>query len=209
MKLARWIELRGAYEIARGCAGLLGLLVIAIAAPGCPTTLAPAVASVAGGGLAMGEMAGIKASEKASDRHVPGPRDEQDERCDALAADPPGLEEVRLHNGVIESREWILVPGKKQPAWEMITEKGADAKGWAPKPNIAHLAFKPTLNSLLDADEPQFLAYAPFTVESVADSRKMNIVREAFGPEIGTFKWRGREYGFTLVKQLPCFKPTL
>jgi hypothetical protein len=181
------------------------MLAMAATLAGC----APALASAASGGLAVGEMAGIKASEKASDRHVPGPRDEQEQRCDELAADPPGVEEVRYHAGVIESRQWMLVPGKTAPQWEMITEKGADAKGWAPKPNISRLGFKPALNTLLEEDQPQFLAYAPFTVETVADSRHMNTVREAFGPAVGTFQWRGRQYGFVLVKQLPCFQPTM
>jgi hypothetical protein len=35
----------------------------------------------------------------------------------------------------------------------------------------------------------------------------MTVVTEAFGPAVGTFQWRGRIYGFTLVKELPCFKP--
>jgi hypothetical protein len=191
--------------LARSAAACLGVLAMATAIAGCM----PAVASVASGGLAVGEMAGIKAAEKASDRHVPGPRDEQEQRCDELAADPPGVEEVRYHGGVVESRQWMLVPGETAPRWEMVTEKGADAKGWAPKPNIAHLAFNPALHTLLDEDQPQFLAYAPFTVESVVDSRRMNTVREAFGPEVGSFQWRGRRYGFALVKQLPCFKPTM
>jgi hypothetical protein len=189
----------------RGALAGLGILAMAVAMAGCM----PALASVASGGLAVGEMAGIKASEKASDRHVPGPRDEQEQRCDELAADPPGVEEVRDHSGVIESRQWMLVPGDTAPRWEMITEKGADAKGWAPKPNLAHLGFNPPLKSLLEKDEPQFLAYAPFEVKTVADSRKMNTVRQAFGPAVGTFQWRGQRYGFALVKQLPCFKPTL
>ncbi len=191
--------------LVRGVAACVGILAMAVAMAGCM----PALASVASGGLAVGEMAGIKASERATDRHVPGPRDEQDERCDELAADPPGVEELRDHSGVIESRQWMLVPGETTPRWEMITEKGADPKGWAPKPNIAHLAFNPPLKSLLEADEPQFLAYAPFTVETVADSRKMNTLRQAFGPAVGTLQWRGKRYGFALVKQLPCFKPTL
>lgn len=183
----------------------LGLFAIAAALPSC----APTIASVAGGGLAVGELAGIKASEHAGDRHVPGPRDEQTERCDELATDPPGVEQIRDHNGVIESREWKLVPGKTAPRWEMITEPGADPYGWAPKPNISRLGFDPPLASLLHDAEPQFIAYAPFTVRTVADSRKMNMVREAFGPAVGTFKWRGRRYGFAMVKQLPCFKPTM
>jgi hypothetical protein len=29
----------------------------------------------------------------------------------------------------------------------------------------------------------------------------------AFGPGVGTFKWRDRSYSYVLVKQLPCFKP--
>lgn len=189
-------------KAALACAGILALAALL---PGC----APTVASIAGGGLAAGELAGIKASEHAGDRHVPGPRDEQGERCDDLAADPPGVEEVRNRNGIIESREWILVPGKTAPRWEMITEPGADANGWAPKPHIARLGFNPSLASLLHDAAPRFLAYAPFTVQSVADSRKMNVVREAFGPANGTFMWRGRQYGFTIVKDLPCFKPTM
>jgi hypothetical protein len=194
-----------ALALVRSAIACAGILAIAAGLPGC----VPTIASVASGGLAVGEMAGIKAGEKATDRHVPGPRDEQEQRCEELAADPPGVEEVRYHSGVIESRQWKLVAGETAPKWEMITEKGADAVGWAPKPNISHLDFKPQLNTLLEEDEPQFLAYAPFTVETVADSRMMNTVREAFGPAVGTFQWRGRQYGFALVKQLPCFKPTM
>lgn len=205
MKMTRTSTWRRALAPARTAIACLGIFALAALLPGC----APTIASVAGGGLAVGELAGIKASERAGDRHVPGPRDEQGERCDALAADPPGVEEVRNRNGLIESREWKLVPGKSAPRWEMITEPGADAYGWAPKPHIARLGFTPPLASLLHDAEPRFLAYAPFTVETIADSQKMNVVRETFGPADGTFMWRGRQYGFTIVKDLPCFKPTM
>jgi hypothetical protein len=185
------------------CAALLfGMLAMAVTLQGC----VPTIASVASGGLAVGEYAGIKAGEKAHDLHVPGPPDEQQQRCDELAADPPGVEEVRNHDGVIESREWRMVPGEGAPKWQMIAETGADKDGWAPKPGISKLGFKPPLSTLLDGDEPQFLAYAPSTVETVADSRRMTVVTEAFGPAVGTFQWRGRSYGFALVKVLPCFK---
>jgi hypothetical protein len=136
----------GADALPQAAALAFGILAMAVTMPGC----VPTIASVASGGLAVGEYAGIQASDKAHDLHVPGPPDEQQQRCDELAADPPGVEEVRNRKGVIESREWRMVPEQGAPRWEMAPEKGADKDGWAPKPGISKLGFKPPLSTLVD-----------------------------------------------------------
>src|SRR5215470_15401450 len=68
-----------------------------------------AMISLAQGGIAAAQYAGIKAGEKSQDRGVPGPFEEQDSRCDSLETWSPKVEEVRLKNGAIETRQWRIV----------------------------------------------------------------------------------------------------
>ena len=161
--------------------------------------------SLAQGGIAAAQYAGIKAGEKSQDRGVPGPFEEQDSRCDSLETWSPKVEEVRLKNGAIETRQWRIVD-QEGPHWMFTRSMTAPQDGWEAKPGIDKLNFSPPLESQLKEDEPTFLAYAPNDADNVADSQAMTTMTEAFGPAVGTFQWRDKTYGFALAEKLPCFK---
>ncbi|HVA80614.1 MAG TPA: hypothetical protein VNF29_06795 [Candidatus Binataceae bacterium] len=184
---------------------LIAICAALSALPGC----AAALTSVGPAALGATEYVGMRAGDKATDRHTAGPHDEQPERCDTLVESTPGVEEFRKNkDGTIESRQWRLVDSGAGMRWAIVPEKMAPAAGWQPKPGIAKLRFSPALADQLDAGgDPQFLAYAPGDTQTIADSNQMTAMTEVFDPAIGTFQWRGRTYGYVLVKILPCFKP--
>ncbi|HUY27082.1 MAG TPA: hypothetical protein VMV27_06640 [Candidatus Binataceae bacterium] len=184
---------------------LIAICAALSALPGC----AAALSSLGPAALGAGEYAGMRAGDKATDRHTAGPHDEQAERCDTLVESAPGVEEFREHkDGAIDSRQWRLVDSGEGMRWAIVPEKMAPASGWQPKPGIAKLRFSPALAGQLEAGgDPQFLAYAPDDTQTIADSNQMTAMTEVFGPAIGTFQWHGRSYGYVLVKILPCFKP--
>ena len=170
---------------------------------------AAAITSLGPAALGVGEYAGVQATNKATDRHTAGPRGEQGERCDTLVQTPPGVEEVREDkDGTIETRQWRLINTSDGMKWAIVREKMAPADGWMPKPGIAKLKFSPALADQLEpGGDPRYLAYAPDDTRTIADSDQMTTLTEVFGPSIGSFQWRGRSYGYVIVKMLPCFKP--
>lgn len=179
--------------LALACAGCIGV--------GAISTVAPMVA--AGGAQLVGAQVAMRESGGTG-----VPRDEQQDRCDQLLRVPPGVEEVRKTKvGVIESRQWKVAASAGNPAWMMAREKSAPQDSWLPKPGITKLNFNPPLYEMLEPDKPQFMAYAPASVETPMDSEQFDSMTAAFGTGVGTFQWRGRPYTFVLVKELPCFKP--
>jgi len=86
------------------------------------------------------------------------------------------------------------------PAWMLVRSGGASQDAWMPKPGISKLNFKPALYQMLDAKEPQFLAYAPADVTTPTDSEQLNSMTATFGAGMGTFQWRERPYSFVVVK---------
>ena len=197
----RVLRLR-AYAPALALAVLCALLSMMSGCAAAITSLAPAA-------LGVGEYAGIKAADKSGDRHTVGPRDEQGERCETLVQTPPGVEEIRKNkDDSIDSRQWRLIASTGGTKWAIVRAKMAPPDGWQPKPGIANLKFSPSLPEQLEAGgDSQFLAYAPDDTKTIADSDQETTLTEVFGPTIGSFQWRGRSYGYVLVKTLPCFKP--
>jgi len=181
------------------------LAALAIGTAGCESAAIPAAATIVQGGVAAAGYSAIRAGEKSADKHTPGSLDDQEERCEALVGSAPDVEEVRKNKyDIIEVRQWRLVD-PSNPHWMIVQGKQAPADGWEPKPRINKLGFSPPLADQLDYGESQFLAYAPNNLDSIEDSRAMTSVTEAFGQPVGTFQWRGKTYGYTLVPQLPCF----
>jgi hypothetical protein len=139
-------------------------------------------------------------------RDVSNPnRDDDRQRCNQLAAAAPGVEELRTNGGSVESRRWTIVSDGRAPRWTLVRATGSAADGWAPKPGIDHLDFKPPLEPALGPGANHFLFYTPVDSTSPDDSRKSAAVREVLGDAQGNFTWRGRKYGYTVTPQLPCF----
>jgi hypothetical protein len=127
------------------------------------------------------------------------------ENCDQLASATPGVEELRISQGAVESRQWTLIGNGSAHRWVFVRAPDASADGWAPKPGLDKLDFQPPLEPALTAGSNHFLAYAPVQSNNLAESDKSTITRELFGVAQGEFTWRGRKYSYTLAPQLPCF----
>lgn len=171
----------------------------------CAAAAIPAAATLAQGGVAAAGYTAIQAGQNRADKHTPGSIDDQEERCDALVGETPGIEELRkTKQDVIEVRQWRLINAQK-PHWMIVRTRTGPLDAWEPKPGIAKLQFTPPLYDQLDYKKSQFLAYAPNNLDDIEDSRAMTSVIEAFGEPAGTFQWHGKTYGYTLVPRLPCF----
>jgi hypothetical protein len=181
-------------------------LVLLVGVGGC----APQVASVVPL-AAMAASQTMEATGSATASGAPtGERHEaQRERCNQVLKAPPGVEEVKLAAGnTIWSREIRIEESGAHPQWVVYVDKHSNAEkggGWRPQPSIARLQFAPALDGILSEDDPRFLAYAPMVPERPWESEQMMSIAEDFGSQVGTFKWRGRIYSYTLVKKLPCF----
>ena len=125
--------------------------------------------------------------------------------CDQLAAATPGVEELRITHGSIESRQWTLIANGTELRWAFLRAKDGAPDGWAPKPGVAKLDFQPPLKPALAAGSSLFLAYAPLQSQSLEDSQKSATLKQVFGAAQGGFTWRGQKYGYTLTSGLPCF----
>ena len=129
----------------------------------------------------------------------------QIEHCDELAAATPGVEELRLNQGNVESRQWTLIANGADWRWVFVRTTDGSPEGWAPKPGIDKLKFEPPLESSLSAHASVFLAYASVDPKDPAESPRSAALRDTFGVPQGGFTWRGRRYAYTLTPELPCF----
>jgi hypothetical protein len=134
------------------------------------------------------------------------PTEETQQTCDQLATATPGVEELRINQGTIESRQWTLIGSGSDHHWIFVRAPDASAGGWAPKPGLDKLDFQPSLEpALAAAGSSRFLAYAPVQSQSVGESEKSAAISQLFGAPQGEFTWRGRKYSYALTGQLPCF----
>jgi hypothetical protein len=131
--------------------------------------------------------------------------EEPPQHCDLLAGATPGVEEIRINHGVVESRQWTLIGNGPSHRWVFVRSPDAAPDGWMPKPGIDKLAFQPPLESALTPESRHFLAYVPVQTEGVAESDKSVVTRDVFGPAQGEFTWHGRKYSYRLTSELPCF----
>ena len=129
----------------------------------------------------------------------------QSEHCDELVAATPGVEEIRLNQGAVESRQWTLIANGADWHWVFVRTTDGSPEGWAPKPGIDKLKFDPPLQPTLSTHPSVFIAYASVDPQSPADSPKSAALRDTFGVPQGGFTWRGRRYAYTLTPELPCF----
>ena len=129
----------------------------------------------------------------------------QNEHCDELAAATPGVEEIRLNQGAVESRQWTLIANGADWRWIFVRTTDGSPEGWAPKPGIDKLKFDPPIVPTLSTHPSLFLAYASVDSQSPAESPRSAALRDTFGVPQGGFTWRGRRYAYTLAPELPCF----
>lgn len=148
-------------------------------------------------------MAAYAAQQTAIRNEASQPKDEP--RCDQLATATPGVEELRINRGSVESRQWMLTSNGVSPRWTFVRGQDGSPDGWAPKPGLDKLNFQPPVEPALTAGSRHFLAYAPVERDNLEDSQKSSTVQQVFGAAQGDFTWRGRKYSYTLTPQLPCF----
>jgi len=151
------------------------------------------------------QMAAYAEQETAIRGEASFPNEKPQVHCDQLATATPGVEELRITHGSIESRQWTLVANGAELRWAFVRAKDGAPDGWAPKPGIAKLDFQPPLKPVLAAASSLFLAYAPLESQSLEDSQKSATLKQVFGAAQGGFTWRGRKYSYTLTSGLPCF----
>ena len=145
------------------------------------------------------------AQQTALRNEASNPDGETQQNCDQLATATPGVEELRINHGTVESRQWTLLGNGTDHHWVFVSAPDASAGGWAPKPGLDKLGFQPPLEPALAAGSSHFLAYAPVQGQSLAESERAAAIRQAFGPAQGEFTWHGRKYSYTVTPQLPCF----
>jgi hypothetical protein len=133
------------------------------------------------------------------------PKDDLQAHCDQLVAATPGVEELRITQGTVESRQWTLLGNGSDHRWVFVRAPDSSSGGWAPKPGLDKLNFQPPLEPALTPGSSHFLAYAPVQTDSLDESQKSDTIREVFGAAQGEFTWRGRTYSYTLTPELPCF----
>jgi len=136
---------------------------------------------------------------------VSNPAGGTQQTCSQLATAPPGVEEIRLNQGNVESRQWTLIGNGADHHWVFVRAPDAAAGGWAPKPGLDKLDFHPPLGPALATGSSHFLAYAPVQSQNLGESEKSATISQVFGAPQGEFTWRGRKYSYTLTAQLPCF----
>jgi hypothetical protein len=155
--------------------------------------------------LTQQQLADYAANQTALRNGVSNPNGEQQAHCDQLATAAPGVEELRINQGAVESRQWTIVANGSAAGWTVLRSQGGSTDGWGPKPGIDKLGFQPPLEPALASGSSLFLAYAPLDSASVDDYRKSTAAKDDFGPPQGQFVWRGRKYSYTLTRELPCF----
>src|SRR5258708_28285202 len=79
------------------------------------------------------------------------PDETSQEHCDQLATAAPGVEEIRINQGKVESRQWTLIGDGSAHRWTFLRAPDASAEGWAPKPGLDKLNLQPPLEPPLTA----------------------------------------------------------
>jgi hypothetical protein len=133
---------------------------------------------------------------------------ERGDSCDQLAAEVPGVIELRKSAaGAPEYRELGLVDSIDDAEWAPITYKGDADGGWRPAVNFLQMNFSPPLTGAIPDTDSNYLAYAPAQSISSAEADRLAALTSNFGKTAGTFSWSGRDYHYAVTRTLPCFPP--
>jgi len=130
--------------------------------------------------------------------------------CDQLAAEAPGVIELRKSAaGAPEYRELELAasPDYGDAEWAPIADKGEGDGGWHPAVNFLQMNFSPPLTGTIPNADSNYLAYAPAQSISAADADRLATLTANFAATAGTFTWSGRDYRYAVTRTLPCFPP--
>jgi hypothetical protein len=135
-------------------------------------------------------------------------------KCNELIMITPAIIEFHTdHTGTTQWRELGLGGSADSPHWTVLTEMpgaSANAKdvapgGWAPANNIDHMDFKPPLKTSSMPGYTSFLAYAPDVPLAGVERDELASLTLDFGPVLGTFKYNGRAFRYSMRDRLPCF----
>ena len=121
------------------------------------------------------------------------------------SVETPGVIELRKDPaGGPEYREMKINFTETDARWTPIVESDTSAEGWRPAVNFLQMGFSPPLPSALAEDHITYLAYAPlYNHESDEDEAKLKEFNRSFGDPVGTFKWNGHVYQYSLPQVLP------
>ena len=135
---------------------------------------------------------------------------EAGDECDQLAAEVPGVIELRKSAaGAPEYRELGLTGSLEEAQWAPITDKGKAEGEWHPAVNFLQMNFSPPLTGAVPETESKYLAYAPVQSISSAEADRLTALTTHFGKTVGTFSWSGRDYHYAVTRTLPCFPPPI
>jgi hypothetical protein len=134
-------------------------------------------------------------------------------KCNELELITPAIVEFRTdRDGVTQWRELGLGGSADSPRWTVMAEAaGTTAKdiaptsGWSPASNLSHMEFSPPLETSPAPGSTTYLAYAPAASLSGVERDELASLMLDFGPAAGTFKFNGRVFKYSTLKNLPCF----
>jgi len=135
-------------------------------------------------------------------------------KCNELILITPAI--IQFHtdqSGITQWRELGLGGSADSPRWMVLAEmQGEPAKakdvapgGWAPANNLDHMDFKPPLKTSSMPGYNKFLAYAPDAPMAAVERDELASLTLDFGPVLGTFKYNGRVFRYSMRESLPCF----
>jgi hypothetical protein len=132
-------------------------------------------------------------------------------KCNEMVLVTPAIIQFRSDREGTEWRELGLGGSADAPHWTVVaaadtpTAKDVSSDGWAPANNLSHMNFTPPLKTPQEAGDDTFMAYAPVESYSASERDQLASLVLDFGPVVGTFDYKGRQYKYSTLKDLPCF----
>ena len=171
------------------------LLVLAVSSTGCAAAAAMQFAPLVFQGATF---AGVQIGSAVTGRDPTEDTQDIDERCDALAATPPYMGElIQAPSGQLV-RGLVLGAQGGSPKWYLSTTVTS----------LTSLQFTPPISGTEgDPKKRNFLAYAPAQPQDDRENNQLIAFLGSFEPGPGVLSITGRNYRYTWVEKLPCFKP--
>jgi hypothetical protein len=153
-------------------------------------------------------------------------------KCNELVLITPAIIEFRTDSsgstvwrelglgGSVDAPKWTVVTASQTTAaadttaaidskvtnvTDVPSAKDVSSAGWLPANNLDHMNFSPPLKTSTTPGDDSFLAYAPSRSYSASERDQLASLVLDFGPVAGTFQYKGREYKYATLKELPCF----
>jgi hypothetical protein len=136
----------------------------------------------------------------------------EESKCNELVLVTPAI--IQFRAGLAGSTEWRelgLGGSSDAPRWTVVaaadtpTANDTATGGWSPANNLEHMNFAPALLTPASPGGKPFLAYAPVISYSASERDQLASLVLDFGPVVGTFDYKGRQYKYATLKELPCF----